>query len=195
MEFLKGVISDDLYAKLEAELKDKKDVKLGNLANGAYVTKEKLDEKITEITGIRQQLDDANKAIKSYKDMDIDGIKKAATDWETKYNTDTQKLKDDLAKNEYSHKAEQFLSQYKFTSDLAKKAVIAEFNQKGFKIENDKFLGADDYMKQLKETNPTAFESETPPPKFSTGGNNPQPAGNGSEDLLRKAMGLEPKKQ
>ena len=54
----------------------------------------------TERDGLKTQLDEANKTIKSYADMDIDGIKKAAADWETKYNTDTQQLKDQLAAQE-----------------------------------------------------------------------------------------------
>ncbi len=52
---------------------------------GGYVSKEKLDAKITELDGVKQQLSDANTTIQSYKDMDIDGIKQSAKDWETKY--------------------------------------------------------------------------------------------------------------
>lgn len=193
MEFLKGVISDELYAKLSEELKDKKDIKLGNLANGAYVSKEKFDAKETELAGTKKQLDEANTEIQSYKDMDVEGIKTAAKSWEDKYKTDTQKLKDDLAKKDYEFEADKYLSKYKFTSDLAKKAVISEFNQKGFKLENGAFLGADDYMKQLQETNPSAFESDEKPPQFAdkTSGS----GGNESENALRLAMGLEPKKE
>ena len=46
----------------------------------------------TERDGLKTQLSDANTEIQSYKDMDIEGIKQAAADWEAKYNTDTQAL-------------------------------------------------------------------------------------------------------
>ena len=55
----------------------------------------------TERDGLKTQLDTARSEIQSYKDMDIDGIKAKAADWEAKYNADTQKLKDDLAAAEY----------------------------------------------------------------------------------------------
>ena len=51
----------------------------------------------TERDTLQGQLTEANEKIKSYTDMDIEGIKQSAKDWETKYNTDTQALKDKLA--------------------------------------------------------------------------------------------------
>ena len=55
----------------------------------------------TERDGLQTQLSAANTTIQSYKEMDIDGIKAKAGEWETKYNTDTQALKDQLAATEY----------------------------------------------------------------------------------------------
>ena len=60
----------------------------------------------TERDGLKTQLSDANAAIQSYKDMDIEGIKQSAADWETKYNTDTQALKDQLKGVQYAHAVE-----------------------------------------------------------------------------------------
>ena len=60
----------------------------------------------TERDGLKTQLSDANAAIQSYKDMDIEGIKQSAADWETKYNTDTQALKDQLKGVQYAHAGE-----------------------------------------------------------------------------------------
>ena len=55
MEFLKGVLSEETYTKLEAELKDKKDVKLGNLATGEYVNKAKFDEAVANTSTAYKQ--------------------------------------------------------------------------------------------------------------------------------------------
>ena len=80
------------YAELEAAIDADKKIQVVDVKAGGYVSKEKLDAKITELDGVRQQLTDANAEIKSYKEMDIDGIKKSAKDWEDKYNHDTQEL-------------------------------------------------------------------------------------------------------
>ena len=52
------------------------------MAEYGKVTQGLREEKDT----LKTQLDSANDEIKSYKDMDIDSIKKSASDWETKYN-------------------------------------------------------------------------------------------------------------
>ena len=132
---------------------------------GGYVSKEKLDAKITELDGVRQQLTDANAEIKSYKEMDIDGIKKSAKDWEDKYNHDTQELNDKLAKQERDHQMDRYLD----TVGLKPGAMYRDYVRRAFeakelKLENGKFIGADDVMKELKESPDykEAFVVDTP---------------------------------
>ena len=47
--------------------------------NGVDIEKQKLETtKVTEtLKGVQAQLDDANKAIKGFEDLDVEGIKKA----------------------------------------------------------------------------------------------------------------------
>ena len=139
--------------------------------NGKDIEKHKREAETYKgkLEGIQEQLNKANEEIESYKGMDIEGIKKSAEEWKTKYETDTQALNDRLNKQEYEYAAKDYLSKYKFSSDLVKKAVLSEFNSKGFKLENGTFLGADDFMKQLQESDPGAFAIENPTPP-NTGG-------------------------
>lgn len=133
-------IGDYLYTRLEYHVKA-----------GGYVSKEKLDAKITELDGVKQQLLDANTTIQSYKDMDIDGIKQSAKDWETKYTQETQKLTAQLAAQERTHALDMFMGGYKFSSKPAENGVRAEFEKKNFTLEDGKFLGGDEFMKSLME--------------------------------------------
>ena len=139
--------------------------------NGKDIEKHKREAETYKgkLEGIQEQLNKANEEIESYKDMDIEGIKRSAEEWKTKYETDTQALNDRLNKQEYEYAAKNYLSKYKFSSDLVKKAVLSEFNSKGFKLENGTFLGADDFMKGLQESDPGAFAIENPTPN-NTGG-------------------------
>lgn len=146
-----------------AKLGEAKGIQLVNLKDGGYVAKDKLDAKITELAGVQQQLTEANAAIQSYKDMDIDGIKKSATDWETKYNADTAALQKKLADQETEFAAKTYLGGYKFANELVQKQIFSEFMEKKFAREGDKFLGADDFMKEMQTKYPTAFAVETPP--------------------------------
>ncbi len=101
----------------------------------------------TERDGLQAQLTEANATIQSYKDMDIEGIKQSAADWETKYNTDTQKLKDDLAAVQYGHAVEAAVADLKFSSGAARKQFVAELKNKQLKLEEGKLLGLDDFTK------------------------------------------------
>ena len=153
------------YKELEAAIDADGSIKLADLSGGGYVSKEKYNAKVTELTGVKQQLADANAEIQSYKDMDIEGIQKSAKEWEDKYNADTKALVDKLTAQEYSHAADMFMSKYQFTSKPAREGVMAEFNKKGFKLEDGKFLGAEDYMNSLMESEDYkgAFKTEDKP--------------------------------
>ena len=147
-----GVVIPMTAEELEAAIDAAKDIKVVDLSGGSYVAKEKFDAKETELKGVKQQLSDANTTINSYKEMDIDGIKKSAKDWEDKYNHDTQELNDKLAKQEREHQTDRYLD----TVGLKPGAMYRDYVRRAFeerelKLENGKFIGADDVMKELKE--------------------------------------------
>ena len=136
------------YAELEAAIDADKKIQVVDVKAGGYVSKEKLDAKITELDGVRQQLTDANAEIKSYKEMDIDGIKKSAKDWEDKYNHDTQELNDKLAKQERDHQMDRYLD----TVGLKPGAMYRDYVRRAFEA------------KELKESPDykEAFVADTP---------------------------------
>ena len=137
---------------------------------------EKVKSKLTVAEAARDeyktQLETANTTIQSYKDMDIEGIKQSATDWEKKYNTATADLQKKLDEQAYDFAMKEYVNGYQFTSELVKQAVVAQLKAQEFKLSDGKFLGADDFMKQLQEANPSAFviEDEKPQPKITIPG-------------------------
>lgn len=169
---------DQLVEKLGAD----KAIKIVNLADGGYVSKEKFDAKETELAGLRTQLADANATIQSYKDMDIDSIKQSAANWETKYNDDTAALNQRLADQERAFNEELFLRNYKFSSKAAADGIKAEFVKRKFPYEDGTFIGGKEFMEKLRADKDyeAAFvveapaEPETPPapeqpkPQFSS---------------------------
>lgn len=142
--------------------------------NGQDIEKQKAKTTAAEAARdeYKTQLEAANEEIKGYKEMDIEGIKQAATDWEKRYNTATTDLQKKLDEQAYDFAMKEYVNGYQFTSDLVKEAVIAQLKAKEFKLSDGKFLGADDFMAQLKEANPSAFvaEEEKPQPKITIPG-------------------------
>lgn len=211
-----GAVIPMTYEELEAAIDADKGIKIADLSGGGYVAKDKFDAKETELKGIRKQLDDANTQIKSFEDQNVDGIKQKVADWEAKYNTDTQALKDQMAAQNRSHAEDMFLAGYKFTSKAARKGVLDELRSKQFQLdEKGTFLGAKEFMSSLMEDEDYkgAFVAENPAgdanqggggtnspdgtkPRFSAGTNGGNPQGGESNPFLH--MGFthlrEPKK-
>lgn len=188
---------DQLVEKLGAD----KAIKLVNLADGGYVSKEKFDAKETELAGLRTQLADANATIQSYKDMDIDSIKQSAANWETKYNDDTAALNQRLADQERAFNEELFLRNYKFSSKAAADGIKAEFVKRKFPYEDGTFIGGKEFMEKLRADKDyeAAFvveapaEPNTPPapeqpkPQFSSSAPQQQPKAKPSlAELMRR---------
>jgi len=183
-EFLKALFNDEggnptalTFDQLSEKLSSAKDIKLVNIANGGYVSKEKHDAKIIELNGVKEQLANANTEIQSYKDMDIEGIKQKASEWEERYNTDTAALNEKIEQQERSYATDLFFKNYQFSSKFAEEGVRADFDKQGFKLVDGEFMGATDYMNKLMSADDTksAFvfsaddgdDGGDPPPQFS----------------------------
>lgn len=168
-EYLKSLFDGGAltFEQLVAALGTHKEIKLVNLADGGYVAKEKHDNKVKELTteleGVKGQLTEANTTIQSYKDMDIDGIKKSATEWQQKYETDTKSLKEKLDAQATEFAARTYLAGYQYTDDLVKDAIYAKFMAKAFRRSEDgKFEGADSWMEEMQKTYPGSFAASNP---------------------------------
>lgn len=187
-EFLEGLEIGEGKVKLSAE-----EIKSILTEHGKSITTETDKVKKTlndSITDYQNQLKTANDTIKSYKDMDIDGIKKSASEWETKYNELVEKEKRDKEESIRNERVNDFFKDIKFSSEMAKAGVIAEFNKKEFKYdeESKSFQGATEWLNGLKESDKGSFLSDVANPKFTT---IPQsPTNTSTNDELRKAMGL-----
>ncbi len=177
-EFLKGLeLEDETIDTIMAE-------------HGKLVTKDK-----EEITNLKKQVEDANKKIQSYKDMDIDSIKQSATDWETKYNELVENQKAEKEKSIRKERMDAFFNDVKFSSEMAKTGVIAKFNEKDFKYdeESKSFQGAKEWLEELKKSDANSFMSDVANPSFST--TPTAPTNDSSMDDVLKIMGLTEEKK
>ncbi len=144
-----------------------------------------------ERDGLREQLEGANKEIQSYKDMDIEGIKAAAANWEERYNTDTAALKQELEGVNYSFAVKEAAGGLNFSSESAKKAFIADLIAKKLPLQEGKLLGMDDFVSAYRESDPQAFaEDVAKVPQIVAGGTGTGRVLDSRESMLRTAMGL-----
>lgn len=164
-EFLKSLnLSQEVIDKIMAE--NGKDIAVEQ-KKAEKVIQERDSYKL-KAESLETQVNDANTEIQKFKDMDIDGIKKAADDWKET----AEKAKADADKQISQMKFDYALSAA-LTVAKAKnaKAVKALLDMNGLKFNDGKIVGLDEQLAQIKADNDYLFESDEPAPEFVKGTN------------------------
>ena len=138
-----------------------------------------------EYNALAEQLRTANDTIQSYKDMDIDGIKKSVEDYKQKL----EKSESDRKAFEHKTRVSSFVKSLGLKDDIYEKHVTDMILEKGLKFDGDKLIGGDDVVNQFKEKYPNAFKSAQPVPEFSVSTTG-QSGLKDDDAFIRKVMGL-----
>lgn len=164
-EFLKSLnLSQEVIDKIMAE--NGKDIAVEQKKVEKII--QERDSYKLKAESLETQVNDANTEIQKFKDMDIDGIKKAADDWKET----AEKAKADADKQISQMKFDYALSAA-LTGAKAKnaKAVKALLDMDGLKFNDGKIVGLDEQLAQIKADNDYLFESDEPAPEFVKGTN------------------------
>lgn len=148
----------------------------------------------TEKDGINKQLEDANNKIQSFKDIDVENLNSQIKEWETKYNQDTENLKNELSQKDYDYKLKDLISSIKFSSNGAKRAFIEDLKSQDLKFDDKGTLvGFDDFRKSYEETDPNVFMNESNDDNngftTNTGANHTDSTDN-DDEFINKIMGI-----
>ncbi len=87
-------------------------------------------------SAVQTQLSEANKQIESFKEMDIEGIKKSADDWKQKYEASEA----ERAAFEHKTKINSFVKKLGLKDDIYEKHLTGQLIEKGLKFEGDKLI-------------------------------------------------------
>lgn len=146
-----------------------------DLSEGNYVDKRKYENDIqardaqisnlnetistrdTDLATLKTQLETAGTDSKKLKELNT---QLAAL--QTQYDTDTKEFQAKLVKQAYEFAVKDFASTKKFTSNAAKRDFINSMISKNLTMENDKIMGAEDFVKTYSVENADAFVVEAP---------------------------------
>lgn len=183
-EFLKELgIDKEKIDKIMAE--NGKDIE----ALKAQTEKDKnaLATRKTELETLKTQLSDANKQIEDFKNLDVEGIKKASADWEQKFKKAQADSEAQIAAMKFDHALEGKLAGSK-AKDVS--ILMGLLKKDDLKLTDDgNILGLDDQLKKLKEEKDFLFEPDEGTPQITKGGSG-STMPSGADDALRAAMGL-----
>lgn len=157
-EFLKTTIpgiTDEQITAIMAEA--------GREAEELKTAREQIAAKDQQIAGLNGQIEKLNSGIDDLKKTagDKAAMEKQIEDMKTAHKQEVDKLNKQIADQAYDHAVESYFSAVKFKSPFARKAIIADFKAKGYKLDKDgKFVGAEGYIDAVKKDDPAAFEDD-----------------------------------
>lgn len=148
-----------------------------------YKTQSEFEKKLSKVEGERdnykQQLDDANETLKGFEGVDVKTIQTQLEEYKTRAENAERNYTAKLEERDFEDALKTAMESYKFSSDAAKKAVMAEVKSAELKLKDGKILGLNDLMDSIKESDASAFVDDgNPSAKFTQrmtpgGGGNP----------------------
>lgn len=158
--------------------------------NGKDIEKHKVAAETSkaQVTTLTQQLADRDKDLDDLKAKatGAEAVQKQLEELQGKYNTETENYKKQLADRDYADALTSAISGEKvaFTSKAAEKSIRDAFMADRLALKDGKLEGFSDRLKALRESDPDAFKSDKPEPRFS----GPMGAGGAPTGMSRAAQ-------
>lgn len=151
------------------------DAKFVDLNEGNYVSKQKYTDELaqrdtrittlndtitardTDLATLQQTLNDAG---------DVEALKQASkdlADLQKRYDRETKDYQKQLSKQAYEFAVKEFANSKNFTSSAAKRDFTRALLEKDLKMENDRIIGAEDFVQMYQTENADAFVVEKTP--------------------------------
>ncbi len=180
----------ELLAKHGIEVPEEKKQGLETEFSESYREAQEFKELNTELEGVKGQLSQANEQIAGFKELDIEGVKQKAAEWEQKYNQ---------AAEDSAREIEQLKFDFALDRELTKaqarnpKAVKALLDRDALKYDKGKIIGLEEQLETLKKGEDSAFlfGSAAPTVQFTT---QSQSFHQMNDNDARAVMGLAPVK-
>lgn len=107
-----------------------------------------------------ERADTAEETLKKFDGVDVETMQAELATWQQKAKDIEKDYADKLAQRDFEDALKEEIGGYKFTSEAAKKAIMAEIREAGLKVKDGKILGLSDLLAQMKEKDASAFVDE-----------------------------------
>ena len=108
----------------------------------------------------KERADTAEETLKKFDGVDVETMQAELATWQQKAKDIEKDYADKLAQRDFEDALKEEIGGYKFTSEAAKKAIMAEIREAGLKVKDVKILGLSDLLAQMKEKDASAFVDE-----------------------------------
>lgn len=159
MQNIEAILTD-----LGIEIPADKKLELTKKVSENYVTKAEHDKKIgkveTERDNWKSKAESAEETLKKFDGVDLDTMQTELADWKKKAEDAEKDYEQKIYERDFADALRAEMEAVKFSSDAAKRAVMAEIKESGLKLKEGKILGLSDLIGQIKERDASAFVDE-----------------------------------
>lgn len=180
----------ELLAKHGIEVPEEKKQGLETEFSESYREAQEFKELNTELEGVKGQLSQANEQIAGFKELDIEGVKQKAAEWEQKYNQAAQDSAREIEQLKFDFALDKELTKAQARNPKAVKALL---DRDALKYDKGKIIGLEEQLETLKKGEDSAFlfGSAAPTVQFTTQSQSFQQM---NDNDARAVMGLAPVK-
>lgn len=108
----------------------------------------------------KTKAEEAETTLKGFEGVDLATMQADLTTWKQKAETAERTYQQQLYERDFSDALKAEFDSINFSSEAAKKAIMAEVKDAGLKVKDGKILGLNDLISQMKEKDASAFVDE-----------------------------------
>ena len=111
----------------------------------------------TERDTWKEKAETAEATLKGFEGVDLETMQQDLADWKKKAEVAEKNAQAQLYERDFSDALKTEFEGIKFSSEAAKRAIMAEVKDAGLKLKDGKILGLNDLITQMKEKDASAF--------------------------------------
>lgn len=136
----------------------------------------------------KEKAEAAETTLKGFEGVDLETMQKELSDWKQKATEAEKNAQAQLYERDFADALKTEFEGIKFSSDAAKRAIMAEVKKADLKLKDGKILGLNDLLSQIKEKDASAFVDDAQQQAQQNMARFTAPAGkSGSAGTLTKA--------
>lgn len=147
--------------------------------------KKKTEKAEAERDQWKEKAEAAEETLKGFDGVDVDGMKTQIEEWKEKAQAAEKDYQKQLYDRDFNDALKDAMDQYKFSSEAARSAIMAEVRGAELKLKDGKILGLGDLMEMIKARDASAFQTDGGGAKFTD-----NPKGQGGNNLGFDKMSL-----
>ena len=154
----------EILKEIGLEIPEDKQADFNTAFSENYKTVNEFQKKVGKVEeerdGWKTKAEDAEKTLKGFEGVDLEKINKDLADWKTKAETTEREYKEKIAARDYNDALSAGLSKYKFSSEAAKRDVVAQIRKQNLTMTDGQIMGLSDAVEKIREADAGAFVRE-----------------------------------